>query len=234
MEKNFDLTSTDLPLDKVPSNNLIQNILQSIPYQYYTFYLNVEKDVLYDHGNYEYGIGLTIFDQKMADEELFTNYPAEWAKEYFNKEMMNSDPILLHGCHTLLPYAWGTCRGQFPSINSPSLLKLLNKSSHYGIENGISVPIGIGTKIYGIFTLTFEPSFLINTALLYQLASLIQNLGVYMISYRAPTSPKLLEGDLKPIESRQKILLNKTFNALIYQSQYIAKEFENRQKILSS
>ncbi len=224
METKIDLSNKDLEFNKIPSDTLIQNILQAIPYKHYTFYLNVEKDVLYDHGNYEEGIGLNILNQKLTEQELFTTYPEAWRKEYFDKELMHSDPILLNGCHTFLPYAWGSYKSQFPHISSSCLLKLLSKSSHYGIENGISVPIGMGTKIYGIFTLTFEPSFLENTSLLYQIASLIQHLGAYMISYKMLPSPPLLEGDLKPIEGRHKTILNRTFNALVQHSQYIAKQ----------
>ncbi|AIK96548.1 autoinducer binding domain-containing protein [Candidatus Odyssella acanthamoebae] len=202
-----------------PSNELIQNILQGIPYQYYTLYLNIEDDIFYDLEHYEAGEGLNLLDYKLTDHALFTNYPEKWQDEYFNREMMEYDPVLLHGCHTLFPYTWGRYSSTLPHLNSKNLLKLLKQSRNFGIENGISVPIGMGIKIYGIFTITFDNTLILNGDIVYQIASLLQNLGTYIVSYEAPTP-------LKPLNGRQKLILMQSFNALLQQSNHLKEKFE--------
>ncbi len=219
MREKLNLIKDISGLNIFPSNELIQNILQGIPYQYYTLYLHVEDDIFYDLEHYEEDIGLFLRDYKLTEHALFTNYPEGWQEEYFDKEMMDYDPVLLHGCHTFFPYTWGKHESRLPHLDSAKLLKLLKHSSNFGIENGISVPIGMGPKIYGIFTLTFEPSFLVNTSLLYQIASLLQNLGTYIVSYESPTP-------FKPLPRRQKIILMQSFNALLQQSQHLKEKFE--------
>ncbi|WP_010304134.1 autoinducer binding domain-containing protein [Candidatus Odyssella thessalonicensis] len=202
-----------------PSQELIKSILYGIPYQYFTLYLKIEKDIYYDPEHYEVDMGLQLLNCKLTDKEIFTNYPTEWQYEYFDREILDYDPVLLHGCHTLGPYTWGRYEAKLPHLNSTDLKKLLKQSSNYGIENGISVPIGMGINIYGIFTLTFDNTLILQEDMIYQIAYLLHNLGTYIISYEPPTP-------LRPHQGRERIMLLQSYKALKQQSQYISHRFQ--------
>lgn len=221
MRKRLNFNKEPVQQVLYPSNELIKNILRGIPYQYYALYLNLSNDIFYDTEQYEPGQGLNILDYKLMEQQLFTNYPSLWLDEYFYQEMMNYDPVLKHGCYTLCPYTWGKSRLNISNLNNQPLMRIIRKSSNYGIENGLSVPIGIGAHTYALFTLTFENMDQFDINMLYQVAALMQNLGIYVVSYERPTL-------LKPLNMRRQTIILKSFQFLQQHATYIERCFQER------
>lgn len=203
-----------------PSASLIQSLLEGLPCQFFSVYFYPEKDIYYDPEFYEPGQGFALLDYKLTENELLTNYPLSWLEEYFDKEMMQVDPVLIKGCEKLQPFCWGHIKSTLPTIPLDSNFnKVLKLSTEYDIVRGISIPLAAGRQCYGVFTVTFSPNYQLSDLQIFSVGSFLQNVGLYLLSYENP-SP------LKPVEPAYKKVLIETYMALKQQAKLVRQLFK--------
>ncbi|WP_010303149.1 autoinducer binding domain-containing protein [Candidatus Odyssella thessalonicensis] len=177
-----------------PSAGFIASLLEGLPCQYFSVYFYPERDIFYDPEYYEPGYGLSLLNYKLTDEELLTNYPMSWLKEYFDKEIILIDPVLVKGCHKLQPFCWGYINSDLPAIPlDQNLNHVLKYSTEYDIVKGLTIPLALGRQCYGVFTVTFNPDYNFNDHQIFSLGAFLQSLGFYLLSYEKSTPLKPLD-----------------------------------------
>lgn len=101
-----------------------------------------------------FGFSLPI-PPKTRGNLLLTTYPKPWADHYFANKYQRTDPVLLSGHGSILPYDWNI----IPQDTAP-VRKFFGEANEFGVgERGISFPIrgALGEK--ALFSITSDLSF---------------------------------------------------------------------------
>ncbi|WP_027669458.1 helix-turn-helix transcriptional regulator [Rheinheimera baltica] len=103
----------------------------------------------------EHYLFATVSAVSLSAPKIFvlSNYPTEWYKVYFEKDMKKHDPVVRYCFENSAPIMWSTLMDN-EKYCGPQGLELMNAAKAFGLSDGLSVPVKAPSGEICIFSLS--------------------------------------------------------------------------------
>ncbi|PWI33457.1 transcriptional regulator [Vibrio albus] len=126
------ITDTDTCTSLKDLNNIINNSLDIIGYEYYLVGISTPISITKSHSG------------------IIDNYPYEWRKTYDNNDLKEIDPIFLYSTKNSKPILWEDPNIKNITHNMNSDINVMEEAKKYHLSNGVTIPIHATGGTFGM------------------------------------------------------------------------------------